>query len=110
MKVDCVDVPKGKVVAVSGRLDTLTAPGFESSVLALLGDGIGAMVVDLSELEYISSAGLRSILAVAKKASTDGTTVSLCGMKGVVEEVFSISGFDSFLPVYPTRDEALEAM
>lgn len=95
------------MVSVSGRMDTLTAPEFEKAGTEWISEGCNDIVLDLADLEYISSAGLRSILAVAKRLLPTGGSFILCGMTGVVEEVFSISGFDSFLPVYATREEAL---
>ncbi|MFP4481201.1 MAG: STAS domain-containing protein [Thermovirgaceae bacterium] len=98
------------VIAVSGRLDTATAPEFERESLLRLEEGDKKILLELSELEYISSAGLRAILALAKGAKASGGSVAVCAMTGMVEEVFSISGFDAFIPVASTKDEGLEAL
>jgi len=87
------------VVAVSGRMDAVTAPEFEKQCLAWMEEGHTNFLLDFSSLEYISSAGLRSILGVAKKVKPLGGKVVLAGLTGVVAEVFSISGFDAFLPI-----------
>ena len=63
---------------------------------------------DLTALEYVSSAGLRCVLAIAKKLKASEGTLALCGLSGLVKEVFSVSGFDSFFPVYETVDEAIK--
>ncbi len=99
----------GLVAELSGRLDARSAPDFERDVLAAADglEGERGVLLDLSGLEYISSAGLRSILLLAKRLSGSGGRVALCGMTGVVEEVFNISGFDSFLPVAGGREEGL---
>jgi len=99
----------GLVAELSGRLDARPAPDFERDALAAA-DGLErerGMLLDLSRLEYISSAGLRSILLLARRLSGSGGRVVLCGMSGVVKEVFDISGFDSFLAVAVGRDEGL---
>jgi anti-anti-sigma factor len=99
----------GRNVSLSGRLDARSAPDFEKEAIAAVdaaGGGIH-MILDFSNLEYISSAGLRSILVLAKRLAPSGGKVVLCGMSGVVEEVFGVSGFDSFLPVAKGREEAL---
>lgn len=58
------------------------------------------IVLDFGGLEYISSAGLRSILAATKKVKTVNGSLSLCALSGLVEEVVTISGFDNILTVY----------
>ncbi len=100
----------GRTVLLSGRLDARSAPDFEKAALAADEEQAGTrhhMILDFSGLEYISSAGLRSILVLAKRIAPSGGKVVLCGMSGVVEEVFSVSGFDSFLPVAASREDAL---
>ncbi len=94
------------VVAVSGRMDAVTAPEFEKQCLAWMEEGHTKFLLDFSSLEYISSAGLRSILGVAKKVKPLGGKVVLSGLTGVVAEVFSISGFDAFLPIVDTPEAA----
>lgn len=95
------------IVAVSGRLDTVTCSDFEKSCLELVEEGSKALIIDFSGLEYISSAGLRSILVVGKKLKSSGRVLSLCGLSGLVQEVFSMSGFDNFFPVYATVEDAV---
>ena len=95
------------VLAASGRMDTLTAPEFEAKCLACLEAGSKRLVVDLSSLEYISSAGLRSILAAAKKLKAAGGDIAFCALSGIVAEVFAVSGFNKLLPVFATREQAL---
>lgn len=98
------------VIAVSGRLDTATAPDFEKQSLSRVEEGDKKILLDFSGLEYISSAGLRAILALAKRAKASGGSVAVCAMTGMVEEVFSISGFDAFIPVASTKEKGLEAL
>lgn len=95
------------VVSVSGRLDAGTAPELEKNCANLISEGGKKLVLELSALEYVSSAGLRSVLAVAKKLKAAGGSLSLCGLSGLVQEVFSIAGFDSFLPVFDTVENAI---
>lgn len=81
--------------AVSGRLDTNTAPEFLKSVEADL-DGIKTLNIDLSDLEYISSAGLRALLALQKRASADMTVKN---PQNIVMDVFKMTGFDQVLNI-----------
>jgi len=95
------------VLTVSGRMDALTAQEFEAECARWLEAGEKRLVVDLAGLDYISSAGLRSILAAAKKLKAQGGGMAFCALAGIVAEVFAVSGFNKLLPVFPTRDEAL---
>ena len=67
------------------------------------------MVIDFKDLEYISSAGLRVILKATKALKREEGKMMLCDMQDYVKEVFEIAGFDSFLPIVGTMDDALQA-
>lgn len=92
------------IMAVSGRLDAMTAPDFERDSTTI---GDAKLILDLSGLAYVSSAGLRSILALAKRLQSTGGSLVLCNVSGLVKEVLEMSGFDSFLPIHPSLDAAL---
>ena len=88
------------VVGLAGRLDIGNSAQFENTCMEWIAQGNQHLVFDFSELEYISSAGLRSILAATKKLKSLGGSLSLCGLSGLVEEVITVSGFDNILKVY----------
>lgn len=95
------------IVRVSGRMDATTAPAFEKSCLEWIGDGESRLIVDLEDLEYMSSAGLRSILVVGKKIKSVGGTLSFSSLTPNVAHVFSISGFGSMFKVHDSLETAL---
>ncbi len=95
------------VLWASGRMDANTSSEFEQKCEDLINDGTKDIVVDLSGLEYISSAGLRSILAIGKKLKGEGGNFSFCNLQGMVKEVFDISGFGSLFAIHGTLEEAL---
>ncbi|MDD2811285.1 STAS domain-containing protein [Rhodoferax sp.] len=82
-----------------GRLDTLTASAVEKSLMALLMDDVHSITMDMSELDYISSAGLRVLLVVAKAAKAKGGKLVVQLLKPTVLEVIKISGFDRIITV-----------
>ena len=84
-------------VEVSGRLDTLTAPEFESKVEPELA-GVKELVIDLKDLEYISSAGLRVLMCFVKIMKEQGE-MKVINPSEVVMDVFSLTGFDSILNI-----------
>lgn len=83
------------VVTITGRLDAVTAPEYEMRLNDLIAGEKTGFVVDFEGLDYISSAGLRVLLATAKKLKVKGGQVRFANVKGTVKEVFDISGFGS---------------
>ena len=65
--------------------------------------------IDFKDLEYISSAGLRVILKATKALKREEGKMMLCDMQDYVKEVFEIAGFDSFLPIVGTMDDAIQS-
>ncbi len=96
------------MIALRGRLDSLTAPTFEPHLLNRL-DEQPCLVLSFLDLSYISSAGLRILLVAAKKAKKLNRRLILCDMSDAVREVFAISGFLSILNVHNSLDDALAA-
>ena len=94
------------IVAISGSLDSTTSPEAQKSLDAVL-PGAKKVVLDFSELDYISSAGLRVLLGAAKHLRGSGGTLGMFGLNQSVREVFEISGFSSILSVYQSEAEAL---
>ena len=95
------------VVNVTGRMDAITAPEFDTECQKWIDDGETRVVIDLSDLEYISSAGLRSILAAAKKLKNTQGELLFAGLSGMVEEVFNVSGFAAMFKIYKSPEDAL---
>lgn len=84
-------------VGLSGRLDTVTAPDFEAAIMNDL-DGVTDLTVDLKNLEYMSSAGLRVMLALYKKVSAVGSMV-VTNVNDTISEVFELTGFNDILNI-----------
>ncbi len=84
---------KMTIVHLQGRLDAETSPAAESQLLPRLSASGGNWLVDLKDLEFISSAGLRVFLMLAKRARECGTKLTLCSLRPGVRNVFEISGF-----------------
>ena len=84
-------------IVLSGRLDTVTAPQLEAELEKILSDS-DALVLDMANLEYISSAGLRVILKAQKAMNTKGT-MKLIHVGESIMEVFDITGFSDFFMI-----------
>ena len=83
-------------VALEGRIDTLTAPQLETELAPLL-EGVSALVIDLAQVAYISSAGLRVLLSTHKKMRSAGGALTIANAVPAVREVFDITGFSDIL-------------
>lgn len=88
---------KELVLAIEGRLDTTTAPELENELKTCL-DGIEKLILDLTDLEYISSAGLRVVLAAQKTMNHQGNMV-IKNVNESVMEVFDITGMVDLLTI-----------
>jgi len=98
------------VVAVTGRMDAITTPEYEKRLNEQISAGETVFVCDLEGLDYISSAGLRGILTVAKQLKTKGGQMRFANMGGAVKEVFDISGFGSIFQLHDSVAEALSGL
>lgn len=87
--------------ALNGRLDGTTSTTTEKDLLALLSGDINTIDIDISNLDYVSSAGLRVLLVAAKAAKAKGGKIVLHGPKPTILEVFKISGFDRIIAIAP---------
>ena len=95
------------VVSVTGKMDAVSAPVLEKELSQLMADGEKGFVVDLGDLDYISSAGLRVILATAKRLKEKEGKILLASLQDMVKEVFEISGFSAIIPIYESVESAL---
>ena len=108
MNITMSEVEGITIAEFEGNLDTNTAPEAEERLGELLGKGVTKILVDFTTLDYISSAGLRVLLATTKRLSGAGGSLRICCLNETVDEVFEISGFSTIFSVFGTRDEALE--
>lgn len=95
------------VISPEGQLNSGNAADAEAEILARLTAGANRLLLDLSRLDYISSAGLRVVLVLAKRLRQSAGQLVLCGMRAHIREVFDISGFLNILNVTDTREQAL---
>ena len=95
------------VAQVEGRIDGNTAREFEDAVKSAVDNDVGCLVIDLASLDYISSAGLRALLLIAKEMWKKEAKFALCSLSKPVSEVVELSGFDKIIPVHPSQAEAL---
>lgn len=95
------------VIIVRGRIDATTAPQFEKGLEESTAGENKILVLSMSDLNYISSAGLRVVLQAAKDLKARQGDIFLVGLKGKVKEILELSGFLSIFKTFETEEEAL---
>lgn len=98
-----------RLVTVTGRVDHTNSDRFQQTLADVAQEvpSGGGMVVDLGALEFITSAGLRALLLAQRTVSAAGSQLVVCGIEGVVREVFRIARFDVLLSVAESREQAI---
>ena len=99
---------EAKIVSVTGRIDGVTSPELETYLTEAAEGDAKILIVNFDELDYISSAGLRVILMLAKKMKAHQREFILVGVKGRIKQVFEMSGISSILNIRDTEGDALE--
>jgi anti-sigma B factor antagonist len=94
------------VYRIVGRIDALTSRDLESAVGSATRDGTSRIIFDMSEVDFISSAGLRVILVTAKNAAAAKGGLSIFGVQPAVNEVLEISGVKTIIPIASDEAEA----
>ncbi|MCA9936283.1 MAG: STAS domain-containing protein [Ardenticatenaceae bacterium] len=98
------------LIGVRGRLDQNLTPQLENNLNTLLADGVQFLVVDLDEVTYINSGGLRCLVSGWRKCKRQDGNLVLCNLNGRLREIFIMVGFDNVFDIYPTRQEAQQAI
>jgi anti-anti-sigma factor len=97
------------VVAVSGRLDGIYSSAFANQVGELTGTN-PKILIDFTDIDFVTSAGLRALLLLVKKAKASGSVFALCGVNEQVHEVLDISGFTAMFSIHTSRAEGIAAL
>ena len=97
------------VITPVGRLNAESAQAFQERLLSSIDAGETSVLLDLAALDYISSAGLRSLLIAAKRLQARDGRFAICALTANVREVFRMSGFDTIIDVHPDRATALQS-
>jgi anti-anti-sigma factor len=105
MEISTEHIGAVTVARLSGDLDTGTSSIAGDALTALLDDGAQTLLVNLENVGFVSSAGLRVLLSTAKRLSSK---LRVCGLNETVQEVFDISGFTSIFDVYHSEQAGLD--
>ncbi len=98
-----------KLVSVNGRLDQTLSPQLEAALNEILDHEQYQIVVDLSQVNYINSGGLRCLVSAWRKARQQKGDVMLSGLDDRLTEIFAMVGFDKVFHIFPTPEKAQRA-
>ena len=110
MDIEATKLEPAVVLKVSGRMDAANAGTFQRSCEQWIAKGSTRLVLDLSELEYVSSMGLSCFLAVAKALQAKSGSLILCRLQGLPKQVFEMTHLLKLFPVFDSPDEALRSL
>jgi len=98
-----------QIFDLAGRLDAVSSQAAIARVYAAISAGARQVLLDMSQVTFLSSSGLRALLLVRKELLAQGGELRLCALKPQVREVFTLTGFTQVFAIHSTREEALRA-
>ena len=107
MEITEKNTEKCMIMVIQGRLDTITSTVFEKRITELMDQQFTRILVNCSQMDYISSSGLRILLLALKRIAIAGGKFVICGLQENIREIFAISGFNTIFEIYPGEEEAL---
>lgn len=110
--MEMIEESQGKttIVTVKGRLDSNMSKSFETRLMELAEAPGASLVIDLAQVAYVSSAGLRVLLLAVRKVKAGKGKIALCAIQAQVREVFDISGLSSVFAIHPDRGAAVQSV
>ncbi len=106
MEITTTNRDGATILAVTGRIDTATAPALEQAINQEIERQHRKILLDFSSVSYISSGGLRVLLATAKKLKNPGDRFALCCLSAEVLKILKLAGFTSIFSISPSEGEA----
>ncbi|MGE0198728.1 MAG: STAS domain-containing protein [Simkaniaceae bacterium] len=100
--------PRATIIRIEGRLDAASTPLLERKLQELIGGGVKNIVLDFSQVNYLSSAGMRLLLSTTKKLKGAGGALHCCSVGEEVMEIIKMAGFERIIHIFPTEQEALQ--
>lgn len=102
--------PEVNVVRLSGRLDAATHEAAQSVIVAALEKGSAGMILNMGSLDFISSAGLRTMLIVWKQAAADGKRIAMVDVQPAIYKIFKIAALDKIFRFFDNEGEAIREL
>jgi anti-sigma B factor antagonist len=98
------------IILISGRMDTMTSKYVEARLDSIIEENRPKIIIDLSEVDYISSVGLRVLLASLKKQRQNQGSLQLASLQPFVQNIFKITGLDKIFQISPSEEAAFQSL
>jgi len=98
------------VLAVAGEIDIYTAPLFKQAVVNLVSEGNTQVIIDLSDVTFMDSSGFGTLLGATKRLRPVGGGLHLAGANNTIQRMLHLTRLDTIMRVYPTAEEAVQAV
>jgi anti-sigma B factor antagonist/stage II sporulation protein AA (anti-sigma F factor antagonist) len=108
LKIQLEEIENRVIVRIDGRIDAASAPILERKINTLIDENHTHLILDFSQVDYLSSAGMRVLLSGVKKLKAKKGDLILFSVIEDVEEVIKMAGFDKILRIFPSEKEALQ--
>ena len=108
MEISKEKIQTKQILHITGRLDAATSPILEKHLLNAMEQGEKKLLLDFLNVEYLSSSGLRAMLATQKKLDAIGGELVLFAIDDMVMEVIKVAGFDRIFKIVSSQEKALE--
>jgi stage II sporulation protein AA (anti-sigma F factor antagonist) len=95
------------VLTASGRISSLTCSGLESALASAIASPARGVVLDLSNVDYISSPGLRAVASASTRLTGEGRMFVVCGLRDAVSVAFTLGGLAATVTMEPSRNAAI---
>ncbi|MFB3765369.1 MAG: STAS domain-containing protein [Methanotrichaceae archaeon] len=110
MEIDKKLVEDIAIVAISGKIDAITSRELDSTLMELLNQNTAKIVIDLKEVDFISSGGIRVFIAFKKKLIERKGDLVVSSLQPFVTEIFEMTGLPSLISIYPSQGEAVKSL
>jgi len=105
MQVTILKKERYAIATISGKIDATTSPQLEDQLMDLIDDGFTYIILNLADVPYLSSAGLRILMLLAKHLYGNGQ-LGLCNVQETVDEIIDMAGFKNFMILFPSQEDA----
>ena len=109
MELNVTTIEDMVIVSLKGRIDANTALEMEQKLNSLISEGHSSLIVDMQEVSYISSVGLKVLLVARKEMKMSNGEFELAGLQPQVTEIFDITGFTMLFKICSSVKEAIES-
>lgn len=99
-----------RIISISGRIDTIASKDLEAKLNERIEEKIEKIIINLAKVDYISSVGLRVLLAALKKQRLNQGSLPLVSLQPFVQNIFKITGLDKIFQIFPTEDAAFQSL